>query len=106
MRTCVQIPSIHVKKLRMAVPTAMTSVLWGAEARRSLGFAGCQSSSRFSERPYVKKIRQRVTEQDKKHPPLSSAHIYTDVCTCAHTFSYTYMYTSLKTPKVSVASVI
>lgn len=32
--------------------TPVTPVLWRMEMAGSLGFAGCQSSSRFSERPW------------------------------------------------------
>jgi hypothetical protein len=46
----------------------------GVETRRSLEFAGCQSSTILSERSSLKALKQRMIEHDTQVPLMASAH--------------------------------
>lgn len=66
---------------------SVTPELWKAEAERSLWFAGCHLSSRFSERP----SQGNKVEADRVvHPtPFSSHHVNTAICILVHTWHAT-----------------
>lgn len=78
MRTGVQILSTHMKN-HVLLCTSVSLALWEAGTGEPVGSAGCRSSSRFRERPYLKEIKQRIVLQDTGCLPLASTH------TCAYT---------------------
>lgn len=70
-------------------------LLWRVATARLTGLSGCQPTSKSSERPFLKGIRQRVIRQDTRHPPLKYLHTYADI---PHTYTHaqhthTYIYT-------------
>lgn len=67
------------------------------EIRCTLGFTGCQSSSRLRERHFLKKeIRQRVIGKDKRCFPLNSAFVPTHAPLCAPVHVHTCARTNTK----------
>lgn len=55
------------------------------------------ASFRFSERPCLKKIRWRVTEEVSQHWPLSPTPLTSFLCVHPHTGARTQTYTHMKT---------
>lgn len=60
-----------------------------AKARSSLGHGGHQPSSRFSERSWLKGIRQRVLVQDTQHALLTSVYAHRHLYPHTHISTYT-----------------
>lgn len=84
VRTQVQTPRIHGRNWLSGV--CLESQLRVVETGRCVGLAGPASlaefaSFRFSERPCLKKIRWRVTEEVSQHWPLSPTPPTSCVCT-------------------------
>lgn len=58
-------------------------------ALRMGGFAGHQTSSRFSEKPGLRGIGQKVTEQDTQVSSSGLLRVHIGPPTCTHTCAYT-----------------
>lgn len=67
----------------------VVQVLWRVETGGLLGLAGCQTSSRFSKRPCLKRIRWRMLEHLE---PFSVLYVYIQMY-IYHTDRHTHMYT-------------
>lgn len=75
-------PRAHAKKLGVATWVLVTQC-YGVWRKKNLRALGCQTNSRFSEQPFLKRIGHRVTNQNSCCPPLASADTLT--LTHAHT---------------------
>lgn len=92
MKTWAQIPGLMCKSL------SCNPIPLGRRGRGSLGLLGFQVSSRFSEKPWLR----RVTEQDIQHPLLDVTLMHCNIC---HTYTVpilrthnTYIPTQAHTP--------
>lgn len=64
----------HMPAISYMPVTCLQGKGWSQEG--SLGLRGCQSISRFSERPYLQGLRWDVTEEGSRPPHLASAHMH------------------------------
>lgn len=64
-------------------------MLQGTETGELLGLTDHQGSSRFTERQFLGRIKQKVREQDTQHSSLARTSAYTDVYAHMHICTHT-----------------
>lgn len=63
-------------------------MLQGTETGELLELTDHQDSSRFTERQFLGRIKQKVREQDTQHSSLARTSAYTDVYAHIHTCTH------------------